>query len=198
VPTSRSCSAPRGPRNVALAAEIADGWLPIFYSPERSTRLYAEPLAGAPDDFRIACPVTVVVEDDVDEALAVVKWSLAFYIGGMGAKDENFHLNVISRMGFEEEAQVVQQRFLDGDREGAMRSVPDALADEISLAGPPPPDPGAAPAVDRLPRDRDPDGCPRPAGAGGRRRGPLLTEVGASDAGSRSAGPLPAVWPRSG
>jgi F420-dependent oxidoreductase-like protein len=126
-----------GPKNVALAAEVADGWLPIFYSPERSTSMYAEPLAGAPDGFRIACPVTVVVDDDVDRALAVVKWSLAFYIGGMGAKDENFHLNVISRMGFEEEAQVVQDRFLAGDREGAMRSVPDALADEISLAGPP-------------------------------------------------------------
>lgn len=126
-----------GPRNVALAAEIADGWLPIFYSPERSTPMYAESLAAAPDDFRIACPVTIVVDDDVDQARSVVKWSLAFYIGGMGAKDENFHLNVIARMGFEEEAKVVQKRFLDGDREGAMRAVPDALADEISLVGPP-------------------------------------------------------------
>ncbi len=81
--------------------------------------------------------MTIVVDDDVDQARAVVKWSLAFYIGGMGAKDENFHLNVIARMGFEEEAAVVQQRFLDGDREGAMRAVPDTLADEISLVGPP-------------------------------------------------------------
>ncbi|WP_052666600.1 LLM class F420-dependent oxidoreductase [Nitriliruptor alkaliphilus] len=126
-----------GPRNVALAAEIADGWLPIFYSPERSTPMYAESLAAAPEGFRIACPVTIVVDDDVDQARSVVKWSLAFYIGGMGAKDENFHLNVIARMGFEEEAKVVQKRFLDGDREGAMQAVPDALADEISLVGPP-------------------------------------------------------------
>ena len=126
-----------GPRNVALAAEIADGWLPIFYSPERSTPMYADALAAAPEGFRIACPVTIVVDDDVEQARAVVKWSLAFYIGGMGAKDENFHLNVIARMGFEEEAKVVQKRFLDGDREGAMRAVPDTLADEISLVGPP-------------------------------------------------------------
>ena len=126
-----------GPRNVALAAEIADGWLPIFYSPEHSPDMYAEPLAQAPEGFEIACPVTVVVNDSVEEAMAVVKWSLAFYIGGIGAKDVNFHLNVVSRMGFEEDARRVQQLFLDGRREDAMRAVPDALADAISLVGPP-------------------------------------------------------------
>ena len=126
-----------GPKNVALAAEIADGWLPIFYSPEHSPDIYAEALAGAPDGFDIACPVTVVVHDSVDEARSIVKWSLAFYIGGMGAKDMNFHLNVVSRMGFEEQAAVVQQLFLDGRREDAMRAVPDELADGIALCGPP-------------------------------------------------------------
>jgi alkanesulfonate monooxygenase SsuD/methylene tetrahydromethanopterin reductase-like flavin-dependent oxidoreductase (luciferase family) len=125
-----------GPKNVALAAEIADGWLPIFYSPEHSPEVYAEPLAGAPDDFEIACPVTVVLGDDVAEALEVVKWSLAFYIGGMGAKDMNFHLNVIGRMGFADEALAVQSLFLDGRREDAMRAVPDELADAIALVGP--------------------------------------------------------------
>ena len=126
-----------GPKNVALAAEIADGWLPIFYSPEHSPAMYAEALAGAPENFDIACPVTVVLNDSVEEAMAVVKWSLAFYIGGMGAKDMNFHLNVVSRMGFAEQAAVVQQLFLDGRREDAMRAVPDELADGIALCGPP-------------------------------------------------------------
>ena len=126
-----------GPKNVALAAEIADGWLPVFYSPEHSPPVYAEALAAAPAGFDIACPVTVVVGDSVAEALSVVKWSLAFYIGGMGAKDMNFHLNVVGRMGFEEQACHVQEMFIAGRREDAMKAVPDELADGIALAGPP-------------------------------------------------------------
>ena len=126
-----------GPRNVALAAEIADGWLPIFYSPEHSPAMYADALAGAPAGFEIACPVTVVLGDDVEQALEVVKWSLAFYIGGMGAKDVNFHLNVIGRMGFEDQARSVQKLFIENRREEAMRAVPDELADAIALVGPP-------------------------------------------------------------
>ena len=126
-----------GPKNVALAAEIGDGWLPIFYSPEHSPAIYAEALADAPPGFDIACPVTVVVHDSVEEARSIVKWSLAFYIGGMGAKDMNFHLNVVGRMGFGEQAAVVQELFLDGRREDAMRAVPDELADGIALCGPP-------------------------------------------------------------
>ena len=125
-----------GPRNVALAAAIGDGWLPIFYSPEHSPPVYADALAGAPHTFDIACPVTVVLGDSVEEAMTIVKWSLAFYIGGMGAKDMNFHLNVVARMGFEEQARQVQELFLDGRREEAMRAVPDALADGIALVGP--------------------------------------------------------------
>ena len=126
-----------GPKNVALAAEIGDGWLPIFYSPEHSAPVYADALAEAPDGFQIACPVTVVLDESVEDAMAIVKWSLAFYIGGMGAKDMNFHLNVVSRMGFEDEARTVQELFMDGRREDAMKAVPDALADGIALVGPP-------------------------------------------------------------
>jgi F420-dependent oxidoreductase-like protein len=125
-----------GPKNVALAAEIADGWLPIFYSPEHSAPMYADALAAAPADFDVACPVTVVLNDSVEEALSIVKWSLAFYIGGMGAKNMNFHLNVIGRMGFEEQAATVQELFLDNRREEAMQAVPDELADGIALVGP--------------------------------------------------------------
>lgn len=125
-----------GPKNVALATEIADGWLPIFYHVERASQVYAEALAAAPEGFQVACPVTVVVDDDLGKALEFVKWTLAFYIGGMGAKNLNFHLDVIGRMGYAEPAAVVQQLFLDGDREAAMRAVPDDLADGIALCGP--------------------------------------------------------------
>jgi F420-dependent oxidoreductase-like protein len=129
--------AAEGPKNVELATEIADGWLPIFYSPYRGPDVYADALAGAPAGFDIPCVVTVNVNDSVEEALTMIKFFLAFYIGGMGAPTENFHLNVIARMGFQEEAAVVQKHFLEGDREAAVRAVPDALADEISLCGPP-------------------------------------------------------------
>ena len=126
-----------GPRNVALATEKADGWLPVFFSPEHSGPMYADTLAGVPDDFEIACPVTVNVHDDVDEALAPVRMSLGFYIGGMGAKNANFHKNLVSRMGFETEAEKIQELFQEGRREEAIRAVPDELADGIALAGPP-------------------------------------------------------------
>jgi len=125
-----------GPQNVALAAEIADGWLPLFYSPYRSGT-YAESLRHAKEDFDIACTVTVVVSDDVAQALFPVKIALAFYLGGMGARARNFHLNLMDRMGFGDEARRVQALFLDGKRDEAIAAVPDALADEIALVGPP-------------------------------------------------------------
>ena len=126
-----------GPKNVALAAEIADGWLPIFISPERFDDMYGAPLADAPDGFDVCAPVQVIVADDVDQALLPVKWMLGFYIGGMGAEKANFHKDVIGRAGFADAAAEVQQKFLDGDREGAVKAVPDELADEIALCGPP-------------------------------------------------------------
>lgn len=125
-----------GPKNVALAAEIADGWLPIFYSPYRHG-LYADSLRHARPGFEIACTVTVNVADDVEAALLPVRMALSFYIGGMGARDQNFHLNLIERMGFGDEARRVQDLFLAGRRAEAIAAVPDALCDEISLCGPP-------------------------------------------------------------
>jgi F420-dependent oxidoreductase-like protein len=125
-----------GPKNVALATEIADGWLPIFYHVERGEELYAESLADAAADFQVCCPVTVSINDDVAAAIEYVKWTLAFYIGGMGAASQNFHLNVIGRFGFADAAAEVQKHFLAGDREAAMRAVPDELADGIALCGP--------------------------------------------------------------
>jgi F420-dependent oxidoreductase-like protein len=125
-----------GPKNVAQTAEIAEGWLPIFYSPEHSGPMYADALAGAPEGFEIACPVTVVIDDDVQAAIDTVKLSLGFYIGGMGAKDANFHANVVSRMGFESEARKIQELFLSGRQADAIKAVPDELADGIALCGP--------------------------------------------------------------
>jgi F420-dependent oxidoreductase-like protein len=125
-----------GPKNVALAAEIADGWLPIFFHAERGPAMYADALAGAKAGFDVACPVTVVVDDDVQRAIDYVKLTMSFYIGGMGAKDQNFHLDVVSRMGFEDEARQVQELFLAGDRDAAVKAVPDELCDGIALCGP--------------------------------------------------------------
>lgn len=124
-----------GPKNVALATEIADGWLPIFYSPYRP-EMYAESLRNLKPGFEIACTVTVNLHDDVPTALMPVKMAMSFYIGGMGAKEQNFHLNLIKRMGFEEEAQKVQDLFLAGKRAEAVQAVPDEMCDEISLCGP--------------------------------------------------------------
>ena len=128
--------AAEGPKNVALSTQIADGWLPMFYSPYRGAE-FDDALAGAPEGFEIGCVVTVNIADTVEEALMLVKFFLSFYIGGMGAKDENFHINIIKRMGFEDEALKVQELFMSGRREEAVKAVPDELADEISLCGPP-------------------------------------------------------------
>jgi F420-dependent oxidoreductase-like protein len=122
-----------GPKNVKMATEIADGWLPIFYSPYRRDSYEG---ITFPDGFEIACPVTVICSDDVEAALRFVKLSLSFYIGGMGAKDRNFHLDVVGRMGFADEAARIQDLFMSGKRDEAVDAVPDALADEISLCGP--------------------------------------------------------------
>jgi F420-dependent oxidoreductase-like protein len=124
-----------GPKNVALATEIADGWLPMFFSPYRLD-VYSDALANARDGFQIACAVTVVLADDVAAGLNMVKWYLAFYIGGMGAKDQNFHFNIVGRLGFAEEAARIQKLFIEGRRDEAAAAVPDELADELSLVGP--------------------------------------------------------------
>jgi len=124
-----------GPKNVALAAEIADGWVPLYYSPYRS-EVYAEQLRAAKPGFEIAVNVSVFVADDVATALWPIKAALGFYIGGMGAKSKNFHTELMARMGYEEEAHHIQDLFFEGKRDEAILAVPDAFADEISLVGP--------------------------------------------------------------
>ena len=125
-----------GPKNIAMATEIADGWIPLYYSPYRP-EVYAEPLRGARPGFDVAALVTVNVNNDLEQALLPVKWMLAFYIGGMGAKTRNFHADLVRRMGYPEAADTVQELFFAGKRAEAAAAVPDAFADEISLCGSP-------------------------------------------------------------
>ena len=124
-----------GPKNVAQTARIADGWLPLYYSPFRP-EVYADQLADAKPGFEIAVNVTMRITDDVDAALYSTKASLGFYIGGMGAKGQNYHTKLMARMGYEEEAYKIQDLFFDGKRDEAIAMVPTDFADEISLVGP--------------------------------------------------------------
>ncbi len=126
-----------GPKNIALAAERCDGWLPIFVSPYRMN-IFEESLEPAKDkkDFEIAAMVNMYVNDNLADALLPVKYMLALYLGGMGAKSENFHKNLMERMGYGDEAQHVQDVFFEKGQHEAAMVVPDGLADEISLCGP--------------------------------------------------------------
>lgn len=125
-----------GPKNVALTAEIADGWLPIFTSPDHLQELADTTLKDRPEHFRIYAPVLVNVSEDLDEARMAARWMLAFYIGGMGAESVNFHKNLLGRMGFGEEAEKIQELFLGGDKEAAVAAVTDDMCDCVALAGP--------------------------------------------------------------
>lgn len=133
-----------GPKNVALTAEIADGWLALFYSP-RDDSFYRAALAegfarpGARrgwDDFEIACTVPVIIHDDVEQAADFFRPILALYIGGMGARDMNFHNAVFARMGYEAEAKVIQDLYLDGNKAEAAAAVPTQLVEDTALVGP--------------------------------------------------------------
>ena len=123
-----------GPKNVAMTAEIADGWLPLYYSPYRQD-VYADQIAHAKPGFEIMQGVSVIIDDNVDNALIPIKRNLALYIGGMGAKSRNFHNELVQRMGFAEAAEKIQDLFLAGRKDEAVEAVPTELADEISLVG---------------------------------------------------------------
>ncbi|TVS08325.1 MAG: LLM class F420-dependent oxidoreductase [Gammaproteobacteria bacterium] len=124
-----------GPKNVAQTAEIGDGWLPLYYSPYRN-EVYADSLKHAKPGFEICQGVVVNITDDIEQGLLPVKGMLALYVGGMGAKDRNFHKELVSRFGFEAETDKIQELYLAGKKEEAMMAVPDQLADEIALVGP--------------------------------------------------------------
>ena len=124
-----------GPRNVTQTAQIADGWLPLYYSPYRQ-EVYADQLTDAKPGFEISPTVMVTINDDLEQALYPVKAMLGFYIGGMGSAKRNFHKELMARMGFPDEAEQIQQLFLEGKRDEAIAAVPSQFADEISLSGP--------------------------------------------------------------
>ena len=123
-----------GPKNVAMTAEIADGWLPLYYSPYRQ-EVYADQIKDAKPGFEIMQVLAMIINDDVEEALKPIKSNLALYIGGMGAKSRNFHNELVQRMGFEEAAHEIQELFMAGKKDEAIAAVPTELADEISLVG---------------------------------------------------------------
>ena len=133
-----------GPKNVAMAAEIADGWLPIFFSP-KSDKFYRAALAegfarpGArhtQETFECPASLSVIIDNDIEAAADRVRPTLALYIGGMGARTANFHFEVFARMGYEETCVRVQDLYLSGDKRGAMAAIPTSLVEDTTLIGP--------------------------------------------------------------
>lgn len=123
-----------GPKAVELAFEIADGWLPIFWSPEKARSVF--PLDRAREGFEIAPSVPAVLTDDVASGREVLKEYYSFYIGGMGARGKNFYNDLFTRYGYESEAREIQDLFLEGKQREAAAKVPDAFVDEVALVGP--------------------------------------------------------------
>jgi F420-dependent oxidoreductase-like protein len=133
-----------GPKNVALAAEIADGWIPVFFSARRpqlfhewlSAGFKAGGRAAEASGFDIMPMVSVVVGDDLAACRAAVKPRIALYVGGMGARGRNFYNDIARRYGYEDAARRIQDAYLAGRKDEATAAVPDALVDEVALCGP--------------------------------------------------------------
>jgi F420-dependent oxidoreductase-like protein len=131
-----------GPNNTRLAGEIADGWLPTFFSPEHVGLFRPLLQEGAArsgrslDGFQIAPTVSVHIADDLEIARNFMRPALALYIGGMGSREKNFYNTLVGQYGFEREAAQIQDLYLSGKREQACLAVPDALIDLVSLVGP--------------------------------------------------------------
>jgi F420-dependent oxidoreductase-like protein len=122
-----------GPKAVALAQEIADGWLPLFFVPERAREVFGD---MGRDGFDVAPSVPVVLLDDVKAARDALKPYYALYIGGMGSRGKNFYNELFTRYGYEAEAAAIQDAYLDGRQRDAAALVPDAFVDEAALVGP--------------------------------------------------------------
>lgn len=132
-----------GPKNVELTAEIAEGWQPVFYYPEKAEQVWGDALrAGAAKRDPVLGPLDVMVSaplaigDDVEDRLNWVKPQLALYIGGMGAKGRNFYHNLATRYGYGEVADTIQELYLAGKKAEAINAVPDDLVRSVSLIGP--------------------------------------------------------------
>jgi F420-dependent oxidoreductase-like protein len=122
------------PRAVEQALELADGWLPIFWSPEKAREVF--PLSLAREGFDVAPSVPAVVTDDVESGRDALKAYYSFYVGGMGARSQNFYNDLFARYGYEAEAREIQELFLDGKQVEAAAKVPDEFVDEVALVGP--------------------------------------------------------------
>ena len=133
-----------GPKNVALAAEIADGWFPIWFSPREMKTSesaldegFARPGARrSREDFEVLAFTPTVIMEDVEKAADLFRPFLALYIGGMGAREMNFHYDLFVRMGYEAEAARIQSLYLDGHQAEAIASVPTAMVEDVALIGP--------------------------------------------------------------
>src|SRR3954462_6594031 len=123
-----------GPKAVEQAFEIADGWLPIFWSPEKARDVF--PVDRARERFDIAPSVPAIVTDDVESGRTMLKQYYSFYVGGMGARGKNFYNDLFARYGYEAEAAEIQELFLGGQQREAAGTVPDAFVDEVALIGP--------------------------------------------------------------
>ena len=136
--------AAEGPKNIAMAAELCDGWLALFYSPSHHD-IYGEALAegfareGArrsAEEFDIAASVPLIITDEPEAAMDAVRPMYALYFGGMGAKNANFHANVPIRMGYEAEVRQIQDLYLSGKKDEAAAAIPAKLIEALTLIGP--------------------------------------------------------------
>jgi F420-dependent oxidoreductase-like protein len=131
-----------GPKNTALAAEIADGWLPTLFAPDHmevfrpSLEEGASRNGGSPDSLDIAPMTSIAIDSDIDRARDLMRPFLALYVGGMGSRKRNFYKDLVTRYGYGEEAQKVQDLYLDQKYDEAMAALPTELIDKISLCGP--------------------------------------------------------------
>jgi F420-dependent oxidoreductase-like protein len=136
--------AAEGPKNIALAGELCDGWLALFYSPHHdgfyrdvlSEGLVRPDARRSWDEFEVAATVPLIVTDDVEAAADMLRPMYALYFGGMGARSVNFHANVAIRMGYEQEVERIQELYLGGQKQEAAAAVPTALIEQLTLIGP--------------------------------------------------------------
>jgi F420-dependent oxidoreductase-like protein len=131
-----------GPKNTQLVGEIADGWLPLFFSPEHvdgSRALLEEGAARTGrslEDFDIAPTVQVSIDDDIDRARDVMRPFIALYVGGMGSREKNFYNRLVRRYGFEDAATTIQGLYLHGKKQEAAAAIPPELIDLVTMCGP--------------------------------------------------------------
>jgi F420-dependent oxidoreductase-like protein len=136
--------AAEGPKNIAMAGELCDGWLALFYSPHHDG-FYRDALAeghGRPgarrtdEEFEVAATVPLIITRDIDGAYEALRPMYALYFGGMGARGTNFHADVAIRMGYEAEVSKIQELYLGGHKDEAAAAIPTRLLDQLTLIGP--------------------------------------------------------------